>query len=57
MGSVEPLAVLPAKLDEQMMGDKRLLLPFSAQTASKWDHWICMHLQAQGTGPCAKLPE
>ena len=32
MGSVEPLPVLLAKLGEQMMGDKRLLLPFSAQS-------------------------
>ena len=31
MGSVEPLPVLLAKVDEQIMGDKRLLLPFSAQ--------------------------
>ena len=33
--SVEPLAVLLAKLGKQMMGDKRLLLPFSAQIASR----------------------
>ena len=32
VGSVEPLGVLLAKLDEQMIGDKWLLLPFSAQS-------------------------
>ena len=31
MGSVEPLPVLQAKVGEQMMGEKRLLLPFSTQ--------------------------
>ena len=36
VGSVEPLAVLLAKLGKQMMGDNRLLPPFSVQTASKY---------------------
>ena len=31
VGSVEPLPVLLAKVGEQMMGDKRLWLPFSTQ--------------------------
>ena len=40
MGSVEPLPVLLAKVDKQM-GDKRLLLPFPAQTRIIGSVHIC----------------
>ena len=50
VNSVEPLAVLLAKLGEQMMGGQKAIAAIFCTTQ---DHWIYMHLQAQGIGPCS----
>ena len=47
-------AVHLAKLGEQMMDDKRLFLPSSAQATSVSDCWICI-LQAEETRPYTKI--